>query len=175
MRPSIRRGLLAPVAASLLASGCVAQGLAFRVDTRLHITSPKDRAEVTLPLRLSWTIRDFAVRSSSNGDDGGSFAIFVDRSPIPPGKTLAWLARKDSACTVKPGCPDAAYLAPLGIYETTETSLELRSLPLDGSTSPGRRDRHHATIILLDHDGKRIGEIAYDVTFDLKQKDGSGA
>ena len=174
MKLRIRHGLVAPVAASLLASGCVAQGLAFRVDTRLHITSPKDRAEVTLPLRLSWTIRDFAVRSSSN-NDGGSFAIFVDRSPIPPGKTLAWLARKDSVCTADPRCPDAAYLAPLGIYETTETSLDLQSLPLAGSTSPGRRDRHHATIILLDHDGKRIGEIAYDVTFDLKQKDGSGA
>jgi hypothetical protein len=158
--------LLAP---ALLASACVSSNLSFRVDKRLHITSPKNRSEDSLPVHLAWTIRDFAVKSSEGGS-GGSFAVFVDRSPVPPGKPLSWLGRNDSECRSKPTCPDAAYLAQLGVYETTDTSLVLKAIQDDDPTSTDKTSRHDATIILLDDSGKRIGEIAYNVTFDLKRK-----
>src|SRR3954449_7464875 len=80
--PRGARGIVIALAAvaSILLSGCVPQGLAFRVDDRLDITSPKDRAEVTLPLTVSWTVRDFTVdKSGATGTkDTGYFAVFVD-------------------------------------------------------------------------------------------------
>jgi hypothetical protein len=153
-----------------MASACVPQGLSFRVDERVKILSPKDRAEVSLPITLEWSVRDFDVKSSP-ADSGGSFAVFVDEAPIPPGKSLSWIARNDSECTSVPSCPDAAYLAKRGVYATTDTKLVLSSLPgSSASSSSSKRDRHRAVIVLLDADGQRIGEIAYDVTFDLKRE-----
>jgi hypothetical protein len=145
----------------------VAQGLSFRVDKRVEIVSPKDRAEVSLPVTLAWTVRDFNLKGAA--PDGGSFAVFVDRAPVPPGEQLAWVARDDSSCE-QPGCPNAAYLAKLGVFETTDTSLVITEIPGARNRSNGKRDRHRAVIVLLDAQGARIGEIAYDVTFDLKRK-----
>src|SRR3954467_5238111 len=97
--PRGARGIVAGLAAAcaILLTGCVPQGLAFRVDNRLAITSPKDGAEVTVPLTVTWTIRDFTVDKSApaGAKDTGYFAVFVDRAPQPPGKSLAWIARKD--------------------------------------------------------------------------------
>jgi hypothetical protein len=163
-------GALAVTMASTMTSACVPQGLSFRVDERVKILSPKDRAEVSLPITLAWSVHDFDVKSSPTGT-GGSFAVFVDEAPVPPGKTLAWVARNDSDCAQVPSCPDAAYLAKRGIYATTDTTLVLRSLPgSSASSSSSKRDRHRAVIVLLDADGRRISEIAYAVTFDLKRE-----
>jgi hypothetical protein len=123
---------------------------------------------VRLPVDLTWTIRDFTVKNSPSGR-GGAFAVFVDRAPVPPGKTLSWLAREDASCTTTPGCPDTAYLAKLGVYRTTATHLTITALPPTDPTSQ-TPDRHEATIILLDDNGKRIGETAFVVTFKVKQK-----
>ena len=163
-----RRALVGALLSTLFTTGCGVSNLSFRVDTRVKITSPKNRSVVELPVALTWTVRDFDVKSSPTSS-GGSFAIFVDRSPIPPGKKLSWLARNDSACTSKPTCPDPAYLAQLGVYQTTGTSLVLSSVK-DESDSTSKTSRHFATIVLLDDEGKRIGEIAYNVNFELKRK-----
>jgi hypothetical protein len=169
MTAAVRWRLAAILLPAVLISGCVSSNLSFRVDKRLHITSPKQRSEVSLPFDLTWTIRDFAVKSAPT-DVGGSFAVFLDRSPVPPGKPLSWLARNDSTCHITPKCPDAAYLADLGVYQTTDTRLIISALADDSSSSTDDTSRHNATIILLDDDGKRIGEIAYNVTFELKRK-----
>ena len=159
--------VLAPM---LLTSGCVADGLSFRIDKRVKIVEPKSRSTVTLPVTLSWTVRDFQLKTSPDSS-GGSFAVFLDRSPMPPGKQLSWLGRNDSDCTSKPSCPDAAYLAKLGVYTTTTTQLVIKSFPEDTSTSStDTSQKHDATIVLLDGSGRRIGEIAYNVTFDVSQK-----
>jgi len=168
MTAQLSRTTLAVVGGALLVSGCVPQGLSFKADKRVEIVRPEERSEVTLPVTLEWTVRDFDLKTSP-ADSGGSFAVFVDRAPIPPGERLTWLARNDSTCKTKPNCPDAAYFAGLGVYETTDTRLEIKDVPGSAPRS-GRRDRHRAVIVLLDSDGKRIDEIAFDVIFDLKRK-----
>ena len=150
-------------------SGCVAQGLAFRVDDRLTITAPEDRSTVTLPVTLRWDVRDFDV-TAPGGDprkDAGYFAVFVDDAPMPPGKPLAWLARKDNSCRAADGCPDEEYLAARGVYTTTKTELVLSQLPRNADED--RRERHRATIVLLDAQGTRIGESAFEVAFDVSR------
>jgi len=148
----------------------VPQGLAFRVDERLTFSSPQDRATVRLPVRLDWDIRDFEVTPPGGEprEDAGYFAVFVDGSPMPPGKGLDWISRKDDDCRPDDGCPDATYLGDRGIYTTTDTELVLEQVPLSGDE--GRRERHRATIVLLDASGTRIGESAFEIAFDLDRE-----
>jgi hypothetical protein len=172
--PPARRRMTTACAVLLLCgalTGCVPDGLAFRTDTRLTIIEPEDRSTVTLPVTIDWDIRDFGI--AEPGDEvregEGYFAVFIDRSPMPPNEHLRWIARKDNSCRESDGCPDEEYLAARGIYTTTETELTLDQLPRT-TDDDDRRERHRATIVLLDASGARIGESAFEVLFDLDRK-----
>lgn len=165
--------LLRGVLTSLLAfacTACVPDYLAFRVDDRVTITAPEDHSEVTLPVTLRWRVEEFEVVEPGTPvrENAGYFAVFVDRSPMPPGKDLRWLARDDAACQSDEGCPDAEYLAGLDVYPTTATELVLKELD---EGREGRRERHKATIVLLDGSGTRIGESAFYVDFEVLRGD----
>jgi hypothetical protein len=151
-------------------SGCVPQGLAFRVDDRLTFQSPEDRATVKLPVTLDWDIRDFEVTGPGGevAEDEGYFAVFVDTTPMPPGEPLSWIARKDNSCRPADGCPDEEYLLARGIYTTTDTELVIEQLPRNDDDD--RRERHRATIVLLDASGSRIGESAFEIAFDIDRE-----
>lgn len=145
------------VAVAALLSGCAVHGLALRQDTRLHIVEPADRSTVTLPLTLSWAIRDFAVASGR-----GSFAIVVDRAPPRPGETLGWLFRGSRECRAA-GCLDPSFLAQRDVYETDRSVLAIDHVAhLSGRD---RRAFHEVTIVLLDSQGRRIGESAWSRQF----------
>lgn len=154
----MRRGLLVVCLLFVaLTSGCGRfDGLAFREDTRLDIVAPDDRADVALPVTVRWT----AARGAA------AYGVFVDRAPQPPGKTLAWFARDDDNCFAADGCPDTAYFAQRQIFRTTATSFEITQL-LDTQRDTRRREFHEATIVLLDDAGRRIGESAWSVEFQV--------
>ena len=158
----------AAVAVLLLATGCVSQDLAFRIDDRVEIVAPSDRAEVSLPITIDWEVADFDVvePGSPVREDAGYFAVFVDRAPVPPGKTLAHVAKDDTGCREADGCPDAEYLSSRGIWTTTDTQLVIDQLPRTGDDDD-RRERHTATVVLLDASGARIGESAFEVVFEV--------
>lgn len=155
-------------------TGCVPQGLAFRIDDRLTFTSPEDRSTVELPVRLAWEIRDFEVVEPGEraGEDAGYFAVFVDRAPMPPNASLRWLARKDASCREDDGCPDEEYLNARGVYTTTATELVLEQLPRT-TDREDRKERHRAVVVLVDGDGRRIGESAFEIAFDVERSTGS--
>lgn len=171
-----RRAVTALSLAALCAglTGCVPQGLAFKIDERLTFQSPEDRSTVTLPVRLDWEIRDFDITEPGGEvrDDAGYFAVFVDSSPMPPNKPLSWVARKDNSCREADGCPDEEYLNARGIYTTTETELVLPQLPRT-TNREDRKERHRAIVVLLDAEGKRIGESAFEIAFDLERSTSS--
>lgn len=78
-----------------LLSGCGDYShLSFRQDKRLHIVAPADRSTVQLPVTVRWTISDFTItgHTGKTVTDHGYFALFVDRSPVPGGQTLAYVA-----------------------------------------------------------------------------------
>lgn len=170
--PHVQRLATAPVLLVLAValSACVPQGLAFRVDDRLTFQAPKDRSTVQLPVTLDWSIRDFEVTGPGGAPRRGAgyFAVFVDAAPMPPGKSLRWVARKDPSCRASDGCPDAAYLSARGIYTTTETQLTLEQVPRRDDSA--RRERHRATVVLLDASGTRLGESAFEIAFDVDRK-----
>ena len=164
-RPKRRAGtvLLALAALGMATTGCAVRGVAFVTDDRVDIVEPKDRAKVRLPVTLRWTVRDFDL----TGADGGAFAVFIDRSPPAPGKTVQWLFRGDESCAATAGCPDPGYLADRNIFVTTETSLVLERISRIG-VDPDR-ELHEAIIVLLDSTGRRIGESGFAVEFRVER------
>jgi hypothetical protein len=159
--------LLGLVLLPLLSSGC--GDLAFRVDERLTITTPENQSSTTLPVTVSWDVRDFDVvapGSSAPTKTAGYFAVFIDRAPMPPGKPVEWLAKGDDGCKASEGCPDASYLRSAGVLTTTERSVVIEQLPRHTGTS---KERHQVVIVLLDAAGRRIGESAYRVVFTVKR------
>jgi hypothetical protein len=157
-RWTARAARVAAVAALALPGGCSVSGLNFREDTRVDIVAPADRAEVTLPVTIEWTVHDF----------DGTFAVFVDRAPQPPGRSTAWLFRNDDGCVPSSGCPDAGYMEARGIYLTDQTRVVIEGIPR--LTGDDVRERHEATVILLDEHGERSGESAFSVEFEVERE-----
>lgn len=148
----------------LLASACGVNGLSFREDDRVKIVTPGTNDRVNLPLEVRWTVRDF----------DGYFAVFFDRSPMKPNQGLVSLVPEDDACRTAPGCPDRQWLADRGIFVTDTPSLAVETLE-DRRRNNRTKDRHEVTIVLLDRNGRRVGESAFVREFivDRPEREGS--
>lgn len=134
-----RVGWLALASSVALFSSC-GHDQAFRIDERVRVIAPEDRAEVTLPLTVRW---------EAQGLEEPSFGVFVDRAPVRPGKpVVAEVTRTDA------------------VFTTAETQVVI---PAVAEGEEGKRDRHTATIVLLDGSGRRVGESAWDVVFEVKR------
>lgn len=168
-RPVLRRVALAVTGAALV-SGCGIthlQDLSFRVDNRLHFTTPEARSKTHQPVHVAWTIRDFRVAAAGSeppSRGAGYFAVFVDRTPIKPGQTMRAVASGDLSCRHDPKCPDAAYLAQHEVYTTTDLSMTLPQIP-NVVGDKGKIQHHTLTVVLMDTSGHRIGESAWQLDF----------
>lgn len=148
-------------------TGCDVSSMQFTEDDRVNIVGPQDRSNVTLPMKLRWEVHNFTItgRDGRSSSDAGYFAVFIDRPPIPPGRTLEWYALQDTSCGAS-ACGRVENLA--NIYTTEETTLELSRLPADDKR--GALERHEAVIVLLDGQGQRIGESAFYARFNFERK-----
>ena len=166
--PAGRAGLALCAVLLPLLSGCGlthVQDLNFRVDDRLHFTSPADRALVGRPLTVTWTMDDFRIAASGSeppSEDAGYFLVFVDREPIKPGQSIDAIASGDQFCQQDPKCPDTAYLRDRNVFPTTSTHLRLKQITnIQGS----REDiqLHTITVVLMDTADRRIRESAWEL------------
>lgn len=167
-----RTGLAALALVGALA-GCQVSALQFRNDERLTFTSPGSRELVEAPITISWRMEGFDAvgLDGSSSERAGAYVVFVDRAPMPVGKDLEWIARKDNGCKRDPRCPDATYLADRGIYVTTETTLTLDVLP-DAGDGVGD-EQHYVNVVLVDGTGTRIGESAWYRPFQTERRSSS--
>lgn len=141
----------------LVVSAACREGLSFRRDHLLSITHPVDRAAVTVPFEVRWSTRDLPA--------GARFAVLLDRTPPPAGEGLDWFARHDPACTRDSDCPDDDYLEGLHVHVIEGTSFTVSSVPR--TQRHEERELHDVTVILLDRDGRRIGETDDTVTVEV--------
>lgn len=163
---------LALLAAVLLAS-CGFGGLQFRVDDRVEIVSPQDREVVTVPFEVEWTVEGLDVAAAPRDGTGVYFAVFVDRTPMGPGRPLEDLA--DEACERDPQCPNEQWLADNFVLLTTDTSLTIDRLPArDLDTRTGAQDLYEITIVLMDEDDERIGESAFRTAVQVRDPQAHG-
>jgi hypothetical protein len=139
--------------------GCTTTGLAFRKDDRLRLYDLPDRVEITVPHDIHWTFAGTLAPPSSEGaGDATAFAVLIDWTPPPPGRTLESLLSSDPVCRGPLGCPDG-YLARNRIYVTTDTSFTIDNVAT-GSSRTERRTYHELTVVLVDAQGRRVGETA---------------
>jgi hypothetical protein len=143
----------------LATTGCGVHGLSFVQDKRVDITSPRERTKVQLPVDVVWTAKNFR----------GSYAVLIDQAPPRTGKTLPWLFRGLDTCrgdTGKQLCQTRAFLATRNVFQTTRTHFTVTHV--DRFTGNDRRRQfHEATVVLLDDHGRRIGEGAWSVQFEV--------
>jgi hypothetical protein len=160
----LRAATCLAMACALMLAACATSNISFRTDKRVKIVRPHDRADVTPPFTLQWTVRDFPVGPGTIGSENSYFAVFVDRRPMAPGKDLRALG--DDACKRLPGCPDETWLADHRVFLTADTSLRIEALPdlLPSTTRAGTKEDHEITIVLM-HGNRRIGEAAFAVEF----------
>lgn len=161
----LRRILPSVLAVAVVASpACGVSGLSFKTDERVDIVRPGDRDEVELPVTVEWTVEDFDV-----GEEG-SFGVLLDRAPQRPGKSLGWIFRGEDSCDGPAGeelCESQEFLAQRNVFQTTDTEITFELVPkLTGNDR--RREFHEVTIVLLDEAGKRIGEGAWSIQFEVK-------
>jgi hypothetical protein len=157
---------------AVLAGGCTNfSQLQFHTDHLVKFTAPQSRVKVALPVRFRWQVNGFAIAGPRSHEppskDAGYFALFVDRAPVKPGQSLAAVAGDDPSCIVSAGCPDRSYLADHQVYTTTGSTFTLRDV--DALDNRDNWQLHEITIVLLDSQGRRIGEHAYYRDFKLKR------
>ena len=145
--------------------------VAFKQDDRVHFVYPRHRQKVQLPMTVRWTTDDFRVTgpTAAAASGAGYFEVLVDRTPQPPGEPIGWFVRNDRACKQVPTCPDASYLASRDIYTTTTTSFPVNVVRPPAQGSKGK-DIHEVTVVLLDGTGRRIGETAFVVAFEVPRR-----
>lgn len=129
------RAVLVGLLAAVVLSGCT--GLAFRDPGVVTITFPPDRATVALPVRIAWEAADLV--------DGQHYGVFVDRMPPPPGATV------DETYEVEER---------QGIHVADDTEILLDQIAIRGGVPDRERDRHEVVVVILDADGRRVGEWA---------------
>jgi hypothetical protein len=161
--------VVAIVMSAALLGGCTVRGLQLRTDDRLSFEAPAAGRRASLPLTVRWSMRGFTASGLDGSRDTGRglFAVFVDRSPMSPGRPVTSLVDDDQSCRRDPRCPDAAYLADAGVFVTADPSITLTRLP---KADDGVGDeRHSVTVVLLDGTSRRIGESAWYRSFTTKR------
>ncbi len=119
-----------------------------------------DHSDLSLPFHLTW--RDDAAAA------GRSYAVVVNRTPPPPGETLRWYAKGDRACLSSSTCPDDAYLLRKGVVRADAPAVDVRAVPIPAGRTD-RRGLQTATVIVLDAEGRRVGEAAFTFEFTLAE------
>ena len=160
---------LACLTALAALAGCQG-GLQFKNDHRLAFEQPEARQKVTAPVTVRWTMRDFDASGldGSHEDGKGVFAVFVDRAPMPVGKDLRWLFRKDAGCARDPRCPSEQQLRDSGVIVTSDTSVTIDVLPQVGDGVGD--EQHYVNVVLLDGSGRRSRESAWYLPFTSKRR-----
>lgn len=150
----------------LTVSSCDWSNMAFVQDKRLRIVEPPDRSTVSLPVTVRWEVDGFVItgQGANASPNAGSFAVFVDRIPMPPGKSLQWLAEQEDSCGDS-ACGSVDNLS--DVYATKNTKLTLTRLP--ATNRGGDIERHEVVIALLDGMGQRISESAFYVRFNFER------
>lgn len=128
--------MLVAALAALPLSGC--EQYLFQQSDRVQIVTPQSYSTVSEPLTISWRAQDFSAPRD------GSFAVFIDRDPMPPGDSLDDFARQDRQ----------------GIRVLDQTSLHIDALSPQVGVDPAEQNHHDITVVLLDSSGHRIGEYA---------------
>jgi hypothetical protein len=135
-------------ATGICVGGC--SGLEFEQDHRLSFITPASDQLTHLPVTISWTMKT---------PGSYHFGVFIDKQAVKVGHNIDSVLPDGTR-------PTRALLAEDNVYETDQDHVTLRIVP-DLQYDRASRQRHDATIVLLDANGNRINESAWVREFDL--------
>jgi hypothetical protein len=136
--------LVALAATAVLVSAGCTSGLAFRANDDLQITSPVENDVVSVPVDVAWTMEP-------RPSNVAGFAVYVDRNPQPPGKTIEYF-RDDNRSR---------------IYLTKEPTVQITAIEPRNGVARRIENDHELVVVALDSDGRRIGETVARVKFEV--------
>ena len=142
----MRRPALLALAGLLVLPLAGCEQYLFQQSDRVQIVTPQSYTMVSQPLTVRWQTQDFTAPQD------GSFAVFVDRDPMPPGEGIDYFAPQDRD----------------NIHVLTSTSLHLAALAQQVGVDPAEQNHHDVTVVLLDRSGRRIGEYAGFTEFTVR-------
>jgi hypothetical protein len=104
--------------------------------------------------------------------------VFVDGTPIAPGKSLRSMVNKnDFQCKSNPDCPvspslvpDQTWLSARQVFLTRQQSVQLDSVTYLQGELNGRGNKYHqVTVVPLDSRGVRPSEAAWTIYFKIRR------
>ena len=126
-------------------SGC--SSYLFRQSDRVTVDYPGIYSTVKEPLEISWHAHAFSAPAD------GSFGVFLDRDPMPPGRGLEYFDPADRD----------------RIWVVDRTSLHLAVLAARAGVDPAEQNHHDVSVVLLDHSGRRVGEYVGFSEFNVRR------
>ena len=138
-----------------------------RSDDRLAMVSPEPEEEVGLPVKVTWETVDYEL------EPGYRFAVFLDKGfPSPRKYVRLTLCSEQGKLPPQPGelrapCSDDRER----IFFTRKTSMSFDCFEPRFSAGRRRQNEHTVSVILVDQDLKRVGEVATAVKFRVESED----
>lgn len=128
----ISRTLICALLTSTLASGCL-ENRQFYATEELKIITPVENDFAEAPLTVTWV---------GTPDGTKRWAVFLDRAPIRPGKSVDDLENDERG----------------NLWITDDSSLLIDAIAPRSTSVASRKGRHRIAVVALDGNGKRIGE-----------------
>jgi hypothetical protein len=104
------------------------------------------------------------IRWSSSFEPGERsgrwFVVYLDASPVPPGQSALTAASK--ACDSVAACLELGALDGPNVFLTDAHSVAAGSLP------SGAGPEHRFTLVLVDAQGIRVGDVAWTASFRIE-------
>jgi len=167
------------LALAVAASACQTDGMRWRREDVITITSPGLREAVEMPVLVTWEPSPDLADQIAQDPGGILYGIFVDRAPIGRGAQLADVVGRN--CSGRGGCMDEESLRDRGIHVSAIPQLLLADLDdLRRRGDPDGRDVHAVTIVVLRRgddreDGglalERADETSYRVEFVVEREE----
>ena len=150
-----------------LVGGCgitrVDAPVTFSSDRRVDITQPSAEAKATLPVRVRWEAKDFALSG------GNHFGVFVDRVPIGPKRSVRLrICTEGEKLPPQIGafrkiCKDDRKT----VFITSRPTITLTCFEARFNVPKRTRNTHTVSVVLLDGNDRRVGEAFDSVKFEV--------
>lgn len=141
---TLRRRLALLLAVAVMCgtlAACSMSGLVFRDDATISVDAPANNGTVGLPVRVTWHLK-------AGSPPPASWAVLMDRTPPGPGAKL----------------PENRS----GIVVTGQTSTSFDYLSPNTGGTREERNRHSVVVIMLDAQGRRMGELSGFAEFEVR-------
>jgi hypothetical protein len=136
----------------IVLAACAGSPGRLRADRRVRIVEPKPGSTVTGPVVIRWS-STFEPGAGS----GRWFVVYLDAAPIAPGRSA--LVAAAEGCDDVPACLALGALTGPNVFLSDGHRVDVGSVP------PGAGPEHRFTIVLVDEQGIRDGDVAWTASF----------